>query len=63
MVLVAGCSAEHRAAVHYAVEQSKAAYDTEASVLLQGPCAMNVGSYWRVLNKQQREAVDNLCGK
>jgi ABC-type Fe3+ transport system substrate-binding protein len=49
VLLLSGCSAEHRAALSYAQDQAKAAFDTEATLLKQAPCAMNVGSYWRAL--------------
>lgn len=61
--LLSGCTAAHRAALKYGEDQAKAAYDTEARLLIQGPCAMNVGSYWRALNGAQRGAVDVLCGR
>ncbi len=63
VIVLAGCSAEQRAYLKYAEVQAKMAYDAEAEILLQAPCAMNVGSYWRVLNDDKRKAVDNLCGK
>ena len=63
VLALAGCSLEQRAAINYAHESALAVYDTEAKLLMIAPCAMNVGSYWRVLNTQQRAAVDLLCGK
>lgn len=63
MIWLAGCTAEHRAAVKYGEENARAVFDTEASLLKQAPCAMNVGSYWRALNSDERAAVDKLCGK
>lgn len=63
IIFVSGCTAEHRAMIQYGEENAKAAYDTEARLLKQAPCAMNVGSYWRALNSTERNAVDLLCGK
>ena len=63
VLALTGCSLEQRAAINYAHEGALAIYDTEAKLLMMAPCAMNVGSYWRVLNSQQRAAVDLLCGK
>ena len=62
-LLFSACSMEQRAALKYANDQAKAAFDTEAVLLKQAPCAMNVGSYWRALNGAKRAAVDLLCGK
>ena len=62
-IALSGCSLEQRAAINYAHDGALAIYDTEAKLLMIAPCAMNVGSYWRVLNTQQRAAVDMLCGK
>lgn len=63
VLFLAGCSAEHRAAIAYADEQAKGFKDTEAAILMRAPCAMSVGAYWRALNQSQRSAVDLLCGK
>lgn len=60
-LLLGACTAEHRAAISYADEQAKAFKDTEASILLRAPCAISVGSYWRVLTTEQRRSVDSLC--
>ena len=60
---LAGCSAEHRAALAYADEQAKAFKDTEAAVLMRAPCQISIGAYWRALNEDQRMALDKLCGK
>ena len=62
-LLFSACSMEQRAALKYANDQAKGAFDTEAQLLKQAPCAMNVGSYWRALNNSERAAVDLLCGK
>ena len=62
-LVLAGCSAEHRAALAYADDQAMAFKDTEAAILMRAPCAMSIGAYWRALNTQQRAAVDLLCGK
>ena len=63
VVGLSGCSLEQKAAMAYAQEGAITIYDTEAKILMMAPCAMNVGSYWRALNSQQRAAVDLLCGK
>ena len=63
LLLLLGCTAEHRAALAYADEQAKQLSETEAQVLMRAPCAMRIGAYWRVLSEQQRAAVDALCGK
>lgn len=62
-VLLAGCTAEQRASMGYVTDQIKTVNDTEARLLLQAPCAIDIGPYWRVLNNAERDAVDTLCGK
>ena len=63
VLVLSGCSAEHRAAIEYMGEQARTVNDTEARVLLQTPCAMSVGAYWRALNELERDAVARLCGR
>lgn len=63
VAFLGACTAEHRAAIGYAEENAKAFNDTEAKILMNAPCAIRVGAYWRALNSEQRIAVDKLCGK
>ena len=62
ILFLAGCSAEHRAALSYADEQVKAFNDTEAQGLIRAPCAMRVGAFIR-LPQEQQDAVAKLCGR
>lgn len=63
VLALSGCTAVQQGYFKAGETTAKSAFDSEAALLLQAPCAMNVGSYWRVLTGSQRSAVDILCGK
>ncbi len=51
-----------RAALDAAIEKKKAFNDGKAQLLLQGPCLIPVGTYYRSLSPSQRRATQALCG-
>jgi len=64
LLVLPGCS--YLSAIGGVIDRSvasiKAAHDKKAQTLILANCAMSVGSYWRVLNDQQRAAINILCG-
>ncbi len=44
------------------INQIKRVNNIEAGLLVQAPCAMDIGAYYRVLNPVQQRAVSALCG-
>jgi hypothetical protein len=45
-----------------AINQVKRLNDAEATIMVQVPCAMDVGAFYRALNPVQQQAVSTLCG-
>lgn len=45
-----------------AVQQKRQYNDLQAEVLKNAPCETTIGSYHRVLNDLEKQAVDVLCG-
>ena len=64
LILVGGCEAAVKRGAERAqegVETIKAVNDTEAMVLIQAPCAIDLGAYYRVLTPGQRLGADLQC--
>lgn len=61
LLALGACTAEQQAFVSAGIEQKKAYSDTEAKALKAALCAQTVGSYFRINNQAEREAVAVLC--
>ena len=62
ILLLGGCTAAARTAVKETTLKLQDTADTAAQVLLVAPCAMTVGSLYRLDNPNQKAGVDLLCG-
>jgi len=51
-----------QAVVGQGIAAKKQVNDSKARLLVQAPCDMAVGAFWRELNKLERSAVNDLCG-
>lgn len=60
-ILATGCAAADQF-VDTAIDRKRQQSDTEARAVINVPCVITVGAYYRELTPREQQAIDVLCG-